>query len=84
MPDATNTTARLATIDQLLATTIPLFLNPLPTRRALREMLNRAGVPRFKSNPLAKRGGGIPYYSVSGVEKFMRQHTLARIPGGRN
>ncbi len=67
---------RLATLDVLLETTIPLFLSPPPSRETLRAWLNRARIPRFKANPLARRGGGHVYYSVAAVEKFLRSHTL--------
>lgn len=68
--------ARLATIDQLLETVIPVFLNPPPGKDALRNWLDSARVPRFKANPLAKRGGGPCYYSVAAVEKLLRTYTV--------
>jgi hypothetical protein len=71
-----NTTARLATLDQLLETTIPLFLSPVPSRDTLRNWLDSAKIPRFKANPTAKRGGGTAFYSVAGVEKFLRSRIL--------
>ena len=74
-----ETTARLATLDRLLETVIPLFLDPPPSRDAVRALLDGANVPRFKTNPLAKRGGGYVYYSVPAVEKLFRSRTL---PGG--
>ncbi|MEI7939401.1 MAG: hypothetical protein WCK27_22175 [Verrucomicrobiota bacterium] len=67
---------RLATLDVLLETTIPAFLSPPPSRDTLREWFDRARIPRFKANPLARRGGGHVYYSVAAVEKFLRSHTL--------
>jgi hypothetical protein len=69
----------LATLDELLRTTLPLFLSPLPSRETVRGWLDAAKVPRFKSNPAAKRGGGPCWYSVSHVEKLLRSRTL---PGG--
>ena len=66
-------TARLATIDQLIETTIPVFLAPAPSRETLRAWFDRAQVPRFKCNPLAKRGGGPVYYQVAAVEKLLRR-----------
>ena len=74
-----ETTARLATVDRLRETTIRAFLDPVPSRDALRVMFDEAAIPRFKSNPLAKRGGGYVYYSVPAVEKLFRSRTL---PGG--
>jgi hypothetical protein len=72
-------TARLATLDVLLETTIPAFLSPPPSRETLRAWFDQARIPRFKANPLARRGGGQVYYSVAAVEKFLRSRT---IPGG--
>ncbi len=70
------TNARLATLDVLLETTIPAFLDPPPSRETLRGWFDRARIPRFKANPLAKRGGGLVYYSVAAVETFLRSHLL--------
>ncbi len=67
-----NLNARLATLDQLRATTIAVLLNPVPSRETLRNMFDAARIPRFKTNPLAKRGGGPVFYSVAAVEKFFR------------
>ena len=75
-----NSNARLATLDQLLQTTIPAFLSPCPSRETLRAWFDAGRVPRFKSNPTAKRGGGPVYYSVAGVEKLMRSRTLSCRP----
>lgn len=68
--------ARLATLDQLKVTVLPLFLDPLPHDDTLRATFDREKVPRFKSNPTAKRGGGPVYYSVSAVEKIYRNRLL--------
>jgi hypothetical protein len=68
--------ARLATLEQLEKTTLPLFLDPIPTRETLRAWFDAAGVPRFKTNPTARRGGGPVWYSVAAVEKFLRSRTL--------
>jgi hypothetical protein len=73
----TSFNARLATLDVLLETTIPLFLCPLPSRETLREWFNNARIPRFKANPLARRGGGPVYYSVAAVEQFLRSRIIA-------
>jgi hypothetical protein len=74
-----NYNARLATLDQLLQTTIPVFLSPPPSRETLRAWFDAARIPRFKSNPEATCGGGPCFYSVAAVEKFFRSRTL---PGG--
>ncbi len=78
------TNARLATIDVLLETTVPAFLDPVPSRETLREWFDRARIPRFKANPLAKRGGGPVYYSVAAVETFLRSRTLPGRPSTLN
>ncbi len=78
-PMQTPLTVRLATLDVLFETTIPLFLSPVPSRETLCAWFDRARIPRFKANPLARRGGGPVYYSVAAVEKFLRSRTL---PGG--
>jgi hypothetical protein len=65
-------TARLATLDELLTTTIPHFLSPPPKRATLRSWLNRARIPKFKTNIVAKRGGGTVYYSIAAVERMLR------------
>ncbi|MEK7676940.1 MAG: hypothetical protein AAB676_13990 [Verrucomicrobiota bacterium] len=70
--------ARLATLDELSKTTIPAFLSPVPCRETLRDWFDAARIPRFKSNPTAKRGGGPVFYSVSAVEKFLRSRTMPR------
>ena len=76
-----NPTARLASLDGLLETVIPAYLNPTPSRETLREWFDEARIPRFKANPAAKRGGGPVYYSVAAVEKFLQTRTLpCRLP----
>jgi hypothetical protein len=70
---------RLATLDQLIQTIIPLFISPVPCRETLRDWFDEAHIPRFKANPAAKRGGGPCFYSVPAVEKFFRSRTIARI-----
>jgi hypothetical protein len=74
-------TARCATLDELLQNVIPAFINPPPTRATLRAWFDREKIPRFKSNPLAKRGGGASFYSVAHVEKFFRSRTIPKIAG---
>jgi hypothetical protein len=66
-------------IEVLLETTIPEFLSPSPSRETLRAWFDHARIPRFRANPLARRGGGPVYYSVAAVEKFLRSRI---IPGG--
>jgi hypothetical protein len=48
----------------------------VPSRETLRAWFDQARIPRFKSNPTAKRGGGTVFYSVSAVEKFLQSRTL--------
>jgi hypothetical protein len=71
-----NNTARLATLDQLIETTLPNFIAPIPSRDTLRSWFDSAKIPRFKANPTARRGGGPVFYSVAAVEKFLRSRTL--------
>jgi hypothetical protein len=52
---------------------------PVPCIETLRSWLDAANIPRFKANPLAKRGGGPCYYSMSHVEKFFRSRTITPI-----
>ena len=68
--------ARLATLDALRENTLPVFIQPVPSNETLRAWFDAAKIPRFKSNPLAKRGGGAVWYSVAAVEKFFRSRTL--------
>jgi trehalose utilization protein len=73
-----KSTARLAPLDELIANVIPAFISPVPSRETLRAWFDAAKVPRFKSNPTAKRGGGTVFYSVAGVEKFFRSRTMIK------
>jgi hypothetical protein len=76
-----NTCARLASLDGLMKTVIPAFLDPMPSRDTLRDWFDTARIPRFISNPAARRGGGTVFYSVSAVEKFLQSRTLpCRLP----
>ena len=76
-----NPTARLASLDGLLETVIPAYLNPTPSRETLRDWFDSARIPRFKANPTARRGGGPVFYSVAAVEKFLQTRTLpCRLP----
>ncbi|MGA3268091.1 MAG: hypothetical protein ABSE16_14845 [Verrucomicrobiota bacterium] len=76
-----NCNARLASLDELIKNVIPLFLTPVPTRDTVRRWLDAGKVPRFKTNPAAKRGGGPCFYSVTAVEKLMRGRTFPPIGG---
>jgi hypothetical protein len=80
--NATNANAaRLATLAELEKTVLPNFLTPIPSRETLRAWFDSAKIPRLKSNPSARRGGGIVWYSVPHVEKFLRSRML---PGRLN
>jgi trehalose utilization protein len=70
-------TARAATMDELVQSVVPNFLTPVPHPETLRAWFNAARIPRFKSNPTAKRGGGRVYYQVAAVEKLLRGRMLA-------
>lgn len=74
--------ARNATLDQLIPW-LANHLSPVPSKETLRNWFDAAGVPRFKSNPTAKRGGGPCYYSVAAVEKLLRSRTMPAIGGCR-
>jgi len=76
-----NQPARLATLETLRQTTVAVFINPVPSRESLRAWFAAANIPRFKSNPSAKRGGGPVFYSVAHVEKFFRARTLPPVGG---
>jgi hypothetical protein len=78
MSETSSPNARLATLGQLRQTTIPVFLDPVPSSETLRDWFDRAGVPRFKANPAARRGGGPVFYSVAAVEKFLRNRTMVK------
>ena len=65
-------------LDRLMETTVPLFLDPVPCRETLKDQFEKANIPRFKANPLARRGGGVLYYSVSHVEKFFRSRMMGK------
>ena len=85
MHGLTHPAARLASLDQLLQTVIPAYLTPPPARDTLRDWFDQARIPRFKCNPVAKRGGGTVFYSVAAVEKLLTSRTLpCRLapPGG--
>lgn len=66
----------MATLKQLRETTLRNFLDPIPCDDTLRAWFDDAKVPRFKSNPTAKRGGGYVFYSVPAVEKLLRSRML--------
>lgn len=70
--------ARLATIESLQKNILPAYLDPIPPRKTIHNWFRRANIPRFKSNPACRNGGGEVYYSVAAVEKFFRQ----RMAGG--
>ena len=77
MSDKTpKASARLSTLDELIENTLPNFITPIPSKDTLRTWFDGANIPRFKSNPTARRGGGRVFYSVSAVENFLRNRTL--------
>lgn len=79
MKQIPNGSARLATLAVLRETLLINFLNPVPSTETLRDWFNRAGIPKFKSNQAARRGGGPCFYSIPAVEKFLRQRTIGRM-----
>ena len=70
------TTARLASLDDLIENTLPVFISRIPCKLTLRTWFNDAQIPRVKANPSAKRGGGYVFYSVAHVEKYFRSRML--------
>ena len=68
--------SRLASLDELLVNVIPVYLSPVPSRDTVRDWLDKARIPRFKANPVAKRGGGTAFYSVAAVEKLFRSRMV--------
>jgi hypothetical protein len=73
--------ARMMTTNELLTRVFPNFISPVPTKRALAEMLHRHRIPFWKSNVAAARGGGPVYWQVSAVERLLRQ-TVTTTMGG--
>ncbi len=69
---------RMATLTEIMRDILPNFISPVPARETVRDWLDNARVPRFKSNPAAKRGGGHCYYSLAGVEKVLAQKTMPK------
>jgi hypothetical protein len=67
-------TARMAWLDVIQKEVVPQFIQPTPCRAPLKKRFKN--LPRFKSNPCAKRGGGTLFYNVAGVERFLKQRTL--------
>lgn len=67
-----NPKARLATLPELRPGLLAAYLAPVPPDKTLRAWFDRAGVPRFKANPGAARGGGHVYYHVAAIEKLLR------------
>jgi hypothetical protein len=77
MADNTErSSVRLATLGELRKNILPNFLAPVPSNDTLRSWFDSARIPRFKSNPGARRGGGSVFYSTAAVEKFLRSRTL--------
>jgi len=70
--------ARLATLDELLRDVVPNHISPPPLRDTFRAWLDRANIPRFKTNMAARRGGGVCFYSVSHVEKLLTRTVAPR------
>lgn len=67
-----NTNIRLASLKVIKSDILPNYITPLPTDPTLHSWFDRAGIPKLKCNPTAKRGGGTVYYSVSAIEKLLR------------
>ena len=74
-PDLAST-ARVASLAEIRTNIVGAFMHPPPSCETLRDWFDAARIPRFKSNPTAKRGGGPCFYSVAHVEKFLRTRLL--------
>ncbi len=74
-----SSASRCSTLNTLRVTTFPNYINPVPSDATLRIWLDKAGVPRLKTNPHAKRGGGPCFYSVAAVEKMLSQLLPGRL-----
>lgn len=75
-PPSAVSTARVASLAEIRNTVVSAFMQPVPSVETLRDWFDAARIPRFKSNPTAKRGGGPVFYSVAHVEKFLRARLL--------
>jgi len=73
MAQIENQQARTATIKRIRSEIAPLFFDPVPSVDTLRNWFDKEQIPRFKSNPTSKRGGGTCWYSVAAVEKYFRR-----------
>ena len=71
--------ARLATLAELRKNLLPSYLSPVPHPDTLRAWFDDANVTRLKTNPRARRGGGVVYYSVAGVERLMKSLLPGRL-----
>ena len=67
----TETKPKYASMIQVRKTIIATYMSPAPSKETLVAWFKDAGIPSFKSNPNAKRGGGTVYYSVEAIEKFL-------------
>jgi hypothetical protein len=76
MIDTASKQARAATLEKIRSEIAPLYLDPVPSTETLREWFDNAGIPRFKANPTATRGGGPCFYQLSAVEKFFRNRMV--------
>jgi hypothetical protein len=76
--DILNPQARAATLEKIRSEVAPNFIDPVPSSDTLRDWFDKAGIPRFKANPGATRGGGPCFYQLSAVEKFFRGRMIAR------
>jgi hypothetical protein len=60
---AGNGRSRLATLDCLVETVLPQYLNPIPSKPTLRGWFRAARIPFYKNNLAARRGGGECYFT---------------------
>lgn len=69
--------ARLATLASLRPL-LAAYLEPVPSDETLRLWFEKAGIPRLKANPHAKRGGGPAFYAVASIERFLKERGSLR------
>ncbi len=64
---------RLASLGRLKTELLPAFFGPdLPSDETIRRWFRESGVPFYKCNRAAKRGGGQVLWETAAVEKFLK------------
>jgi hypothetical protein len=71
LTQAAGSRVRMATLEQLKPL-FALYLAPVPGGYTLRRWMYAARIPSMKANPRARNGGGLLYYRVDAVERWLR------------